>query len=181
MQQREIVATRTGAGGRCEVDDWGVRLGQRCLAQKKFGREAFDAAFDEAVGVVSVDFAIDLDAQFVERALGRERMNDVAERMLMMMQQTIFGQVDPPGQDMLSLMVAWRETQQLRHAGRRRVIAVGRRVRDVYPHNKVRLKTWMAGTSPAMTKSDCKVSSGIKSGNLFVGHDEWRLMSGIAR
>jgi hypothetical protein len=44
----------------------------------------------------------------------------------------------------------------------------------------LRLKTWMAGTSPAMTKSDCKVTSRKEAGGLFVGHDQPQLMSGIA-
>src|SRR5262245_52137573 len=196
MQQREIVATRIGAGGCREIDDRRVGLGQRCLAQKKLRRKAFEGTFDEAVGVLGVDFAIDLDAQFVERSLGRERMSDVAKRILMMMQTTIFGQIDPPGQDMLSFMVAWRQAQQLRHAGRRRVVGVGSCVGNLNAHDNVfryaivdsglcivmpelvpgihvfslrRLKTWMAGTSPAMTESDCKVTSEKESGSLFIG------------
>src|SRR5262252_738265 len=39
---------------------------------------------------------------------------------------------------MLSFMVAWRQAQQLRHAGGWRVIGVGRRVGNVYSHNNVR-------------------------------------------
>src|SRR5262249_18422234 len=197
MQQREIVATRIGAGGRREIDDRRVRLGQRGLAQKKLRWKAPDGACNEAIGVVGIDFAIDLDAQFVERPLGRERMNDVAKRIFMLMQKTIFRQVDPPRQDMLPFMVAWRQAQQLRHAGRRRVIGVGRCVGNVNAHDNVfrdaivdrafaslcpgiavrrpacfrtpmprastsflrRLKSWMAGTSSAMTESDCKVTS----------------------
>ncbi len=89
------------------------------------------------MGVLGVDFAIDLDAQFVERALGRERMSDIAERVLMLMQKAIFGQIDPPGQDMLSLMIARRKAQQLRHAGWRRVISVGGRVGNVNSHDAV--------------------------------------------
>ena len=108
-----------------------VCMGQRCLAQKELRRKTFDGTLDAAVGVLRVDFAIDLDAEFVERTLGRERMGDVAERVLMLMQEAIFGQIDPPGQDVLPLVVARRQAQQLRHAGWRRVIGVGGRVGNV--------------------------------------------------
>ena len=107
VQQREIVAIRSGLCCLRKVDDRGVGPRQRGFAQEKLRRKTFDGALHQATGVLRVDFTVDLNAQSVERTLGRERMNYVAEGIFVLVQKTIFGQVDPPGQDVLSLMVAW--------------------------------------------------------------------------
>ena len=108
-------------------------------------------------------------------------MRDVAERILVHVEPRIGGDVDLPFGDVLAVMAARRHAQNLNHAGGRRLIAIAggmgnsqahdgpeSEFRSTHLEQKVRhartcsghprlsshssqSKTWMAGSSPAMT------------------------------
>ncbi len=134
VQQRQLIA----AGGRAravgEVDNGGVGLRELGLAQEQAGREALDRAGDHALGVLGIDLALDRDRQFAKRPLGGKGMADIAEGVLVLVQQAILRQIDPPGDHILSVVIARGEAQHLDHAGGRRVVAISRRVRDANAH-----------------------------------------------
>src|SRR5882757_3876370 len=61
-------------------------------------------------------------------------MRDVAEGVLVLMQEAIRRQVDAPGGHILAIMVARGQPQCLRHAGRRRVVVISGCVGEADPH-----------------------------------------------
>jgi NADH-quinone oxidoreductase subunit G len=87
--------------------------------------EALDRAAHHAFGIVGIDFAFDRDRQFAERSLGGEEMADVAEGILVLVQQAILRQIDAPAHHVLPVVIARREPQHLDHAVGRRVVAIG--------------------------------------------------------
>ena len=66
-----IVAAARGADFLRKVADRAVGLGQRGVAQEQARRKALDRAAHHAVGVLRLDFAVDLDPQFARA--GRRR------------------------------------------------------------------------------------------------------------
>lgn len=131
VRERQVVVGRFSAHGMRKFADRSIGLRERCIAKIELGRKTLDSTAYEAIGVLRVDFAFHGDGQILERTFRRERMDNVAERVFVLMQQAILRQVDAPHDHMLPIMVARRQTQHLRHALRRLVIRVGGRVR--YP------------------------------------------------
>ena len=120
-------------GGR-EFADRGVRHGQRGFPQEQARRKPLDRAAHDALGIAGLDLALDVDRQFVERAVGGEGVGDVAERVFMLIEPAIGRNVDAPACDVLAIMVARREAQNLDHAAGRRVVAIGGRMRNADMH-----------------------------------------------
>ena len=73
-------------------------------------------------------------AEHVERAFRGERMGDVAEGVLMMIEPAIYGDVHTPARHVLAVVVARGQPQHLDHAGRGRPVDIARQVRDADAH-----------------------------------------------
>ena len=135
MQQRQRIGCRASAralSAKSTMAASGSR--QRGLAQEQCRRKALDRAGDHAFGVVRIDLALDRDRQFAERPFGGEGMADVAEGVLVLVQQAILRQIDAPVDHILPVVIARGEPQHLGHAGGRRVVAIGGRVGDADAH-----------------------------------------------
>ena len=87
-----------------------------------------------AIGLLRFDLAVDRDCQFVERPVGGEGMSEVAERILVLMQDAVLRQIDAPVHHVLAVMVARGKPQRLRHRRGRRVVAIGGVVGNTNPH-----------------------------------------------
>ncbi len=118
----------------CKVANRAVGLRQRGVAQEQARRKALDGAEHHAIGVLSLDLAVDLDPQFFERAVGGEDVGDIAEGVFVGGQPRIGHDVDVPALDILAFMVARREPQHLDHAGGWRIVAVDRAMGDAKAH-----------------------------------------------
>ena len=79
VQFGEHVAAARIANFLRKIADRAVGLGQRGVAQEQARRKALDRAAHDAIGVLGLDLAIDLDPQFLERAVGGEDVGDIAE------------------------------------------------------------------------------------------------------
>ena len=116
------------------------------------------------------------DGEFGDRSVG-QHMGDVAEGILMHVEPGVGRDVDLPLGDILPVMAAGRHPQDLDHAGGRRLVAIAGGMGNSQAHGVPDLefrtlrelvmpglvpgihvfsstrqsKTWMAGTSPAMT------------------------------
>ena len=134
MQQGQRVGTGVRARRFGEVDNGGVRHGQRGLAQIERRRKTFDRAVDDAVSVLGVDFAGDRHRQFVERAFGIEDVADIAEGAFLLMQLAILRYLDTPIDHVLAVMIARGQAQNLRDAFRRRLVAVAGGVGNANAH-----------------------------------------------
>ena len=107
---------------------------KRGVAQEQARRETLDGAAHDAVGVLGLDLAVDLDAQFAERPVGGEHVGDIAERVLMGGKPGVGGDVDAPAHHVLALVVSRRQPQHLDHAGGRRIVAIDGAVGDAQAH-----------------------------------------------
>ena len=134
MQFREHHAAARVANFLRKVADRAVGLGQRGVAQEQARRKALDAAAHHAIGVLRLDFAVDLDPQFLERAVGGEDMGDIAEGVFVGGEPRIGHDVDAPALDILAFVVARRQPQHLDHAGGGRIVAVDRAMGDAKAH-----------------------------------------------
>jgi hypothetical protein len=117
-----------------KFDDGRISLRQRRFAQIELWRKAFDGTPDHPVGVLRVDFTVDLNSQLRERSLSREGMSDVAECIFMLVQQTIFGNIGAPSHNVLTVVITRRQAQYLRHSCRRRLVGINGRVGDSNSH-----------------------------------------------
>ncbi len=113
-----------------------VGAGQGGLAQKEGRREPLHRAAHHAGGVLGLDLALHHDAKLRDRAARRERMGEVAERILIGFEPAVGGDLDPPVHHVLAGVVAWGEPQRLDHAGARRFVTVERFVRDADAHGQ---------------------------------------------
>ena len=111
-----------------------IGLGQRGVAQKQARRETLDGAAHDAVGVLRLDLAVDLDGELAERSVGGEHVGDIAEGVLMGGKPRIGRNVDAPAHDVLALVVARRQPQHLDHARGRRIVAVDVAMGDAQAH-----------------------------------------------
>ena len=137
---------------------------ERGLAQEQAGRKTLDRAADDAFGILGVDLAFDRDRQFAKRSLGGEGMGDVAEGVLVLVQQAILRQVDAPVYHILPVVIARREAQHLDHAGGRRVVAIGGRVGNTNSHELAGANlpvTFLAQASAMIPKSGNRFSDKI--------------------
>jgi hypothetical protein len=78
------------------------------------------------MGVVGVDFALDMDFQFRDWTLDTEGVRQIAEGIFLRVDLAIRRNVDPPRADILSVVIARGHAQDLDHAGRRMGVAVDR-------------------------------------------------------
>jgi hypothetical protein len=108
----------------CERLHRRVGVGQRGLAQKKARRKALDRVAHHPVGILRFNDPGRGDGQIGERRVGRERVDDVAERIFLLVEAAIGRDLDPPVEHELALVVARGQPQRLDHAGRRRVVVV---------------------------------------------------------
>jgi hypothetical protein len=63
-------------------------------------------------------------------------MGQIAEGVLVLVETAIGRQVYSPPRHVLTVMIARRQAQDLDHAGRRRLVAIGRAMRDVDAHER---------------------------------------------
>ena len=103
---RQCIACATPARAFREIADRFVRRSQRGRTQEQARRETLDGAADDAMAVLRLDLAIDIDAKLGQRAGGAEHVGDVAERVLVRGEPRIRRQVDPPAYDVLAVVVA---------------------------------------------------------------------------
>lgn len=89
MCERQGIARRFSAHGLRKFDDRGISLREWRITKIKLRREPLDCTADEAIGVLRVDFAFHGDSQIIKRAICRERVKDVAERVFVLTQQAI--------------------------------------------------------------------------------------------
>ena len=108
--------------------------GQAGVAQEQARRKSLERAAHDAIGILRLDLAFDLDAQLRERAVGGEDMGEVAEGVLVGIEPRVAGNVDAPADDILAFMVARGEPQHLDHAGGRRLVAMDDAVGDAQAH-----------------------------------------------
>ncbi len=106
MQECQRVAVGRGAHRLRKIDDLGVGLRQRRFAQEELRRKTLDRVPDQPTHVLGIDLAIDGNRQLAERSFGGEGMDDVAEGILVLMQQAIVRQIDAPGDNVLSVVIA---------------------------------------------------------------------------
>ena len=132
----EGLAAARGARLLRKIADRRIGPRQRRVAQEEARRKPLDGAANEPVGVLGLDFAVDGDAQFLERAVGREHMGEVAERVFVADEFGVGGNIDTPVDHILALMVARREPQHLDRACGRRVVAADDAVSDAQAHGK---------------------------------------------
>ena len=104
------------------------------VAQEQAGREMLDRAAHDAVAVLGLDLALDQQPQGLERAVGAERVGDVAERVLLRVEPAVGRGVDAPVDHVLAVVIARRHAQRLDHALGRLVVAVDGFVRDSDAH-----------------------------------------------
>jgi len=136
VHQRKLVLVAVGARRFGESEEGGIRFGKSRFAQVKTRRKSFDAAGDDTASVGRFDDALYADRELFERSFGGEGMGQVAEGILVLVQQAIVRTLDPPGDDVLAVMIARRQPQNLRHAERRAFVAIGRGVRDMDSHDE---------------------------------------------
>ncbi|MFK4700742.1 hypothetical protein ABIF42_006336 [Bradyrhizobium diazoefficiens] len=102
-------------------------------AQEHAGRKALVGAAQHAAGVVGFDQALGRDLDIADGPAG-QNMGDVAEGVLMGVELGVGRDVDLPFRHILPVMAARRHAQDLDHAGRRRLVAIGRGVLDSQAH-----------------------------------------------
>ena len=132
----ESLATLFGADALGEIPHRLIGLRQCGVAQKQARPEPLDGAAHHAIGVLRLDFAVDLDPQFLERAVGGEDMGDIAEGVFVGSEPRIGRHVDAPAPDILAFVVARRQAKHLDHAGCGRIVAVDRAMGDVKAHGE---------------------------------------------
>ena len=118
-----------------KIADRRVGLRQRRVAQEQARRKPLDGAAHDAVGVLRLDLAVDLDAQLRERPVGGEHMRDIAEGVFVRGKPRVGGNVDAPAHHILAFMVARRQPQHLDHARGRRIVAIDGAVGDAQAHD----------------------------------------------
>jgi hypothetical protein len=133
VQQVEGAAVRMfkfrGVGGERRV-----RARQGGLAQEQARRKPLYRAAHDPGGVLGLHLALDHQAQIGNRAGRRERMGEVAERVLLRLEPAVCGDVDAPIDHILPGVVARRQAQRLDHAGAWGLIAIDGFVRDADAH-----------------------------------------------
>ena len=152
MQERQrVVGLLACLAGK--ICDRAVGFGQRRGAQIEARRKALDRAAHDAGGILHVDLALDLHAEFVERAFRREGVGDVAERVLVLVEAAVFADIDAPAHHIVAVMIARGEAQRLDHAVGRRVVAVAGLMRNADAHgcilSSIRARKTGFGWSPA--------------------------------
>src|SRR5262249_14741030 len=122
-----------------------IRRRQRRLPQEQRRREALDRAADDAVRVLGLDLALDQHRELGERSGRRERVGEIAERVLLAVERALLREGDAPVRDVLALMIARGQAQHLNHAGRRALVTVDRLVEDPDAHatNKYRFADYI--------------------------------------
>ncbi len=116
------------------IGNRGIRRRQRRLAQKQRRRKALDRTADEALGVLGLDLALHQHRELGERAGRRERVSEIAERVLVAVEPALLRQVDAPVGDILAIMVARGQAEHLNDARRRALVAVSSLVGDPNTH-----------------------------------------------
>ena len=111
-----------------------IRLRQRCIAQEQARRKSLERAAHDSVGILRFDLAVDLDAQLRKRAVGGEDVGEVAEGILVGIEPRVAGDVDPPVDHILALVVARGQPQHLDDARGRRFVAMDDAVGDTKAH-----------------------------------------------
>ena len=153
MQFREHHAAARVANFLRKVADRAVGLGQRGVAQEQARRKALDGAAHHAIGVLRLDLAVDLDPQFLERAVGGEDMGDVAEGVFVRGEPRVGRDVDAPALDILAFVVARRQSQHLDHAGGGRIVAVDRAMGDAKAHGETGISDQRSGITAKIATS----------------------------
>src|SRR5215813_3947429 len=90
---------------------------------------------DDAVGILSLDRAVNIDAQLGEWTRSAEHMGNIAKRVFTWGEARIGGYIDTPTHDVLAFMIARRQPQQLDRPSRGRVVPVHRTVADMQVHS----------------------------------------------
>ena len=134
VQFGERLAAARGADFLRKVADCGIGLRQCGVAQKQAGWKSLDGAAHHAIGALRLDLAVDLDAQFVEWAVGGKYVGDIAERVFVAGEPRIGGHIDAPAHDILALVVTRRQPQHLDHAGGWRIVAIDVAMGDAKTH-----------------------------------------------
>src|SRR5215468_4671983 len=104
---------------------------------------------------MDIDLTLDRNRQFIEESLSRERMGDIAERVLVLMQPAILRELDSPADHILSIMIARGKAEHLRHALGWRVVVITGGVQNPDPHGRATLAQSMDrnGTTLVHTKN----------------------------
>jgi hypothetical protein len=134
VRLRQYIALAAGARPFRKIADRFVRRGQAGRAQEQARRKTLDGAADDAMGVLRLDLAVDVDAQLRQGASGAEHVGDVAEGVFMGRKARIRRYVDAPAHDMLAVEIARGHPQELNRACRRRTVTIDRTVVDSHVH-----------------------------------------------
>jgi hypothetical protein len=92
------------------VPQWRRLAASGGLAPIKARRKSLHGAEHHSIGVARLNLAFDQDLELIEWAIGRERMRDIAEGILVLIEPAAAGHVDAPVDDMLAVVVARRQT-----------------------------------------------------------------------
>ena len=111
-----------------------VRFGQRRSPQIKTGRKSLHCSPHDARGVLGLNLALNHETQLGYRPVHGEGMRDIAEGVLVFVQPAILRNLDPPSHDVLSVVIARRQTQVLNDAARRLLVAVRSFVQHANAH-----------------------------------------------
>ena len=128
-----IRSGRVGEPGR-EVLQGPVRRREIRLAEVEEVRQALDRAGQDPGRVLRLDLALDQEGQEFHGLVGLEGVAAVAVAVLEGLQLALDIRLDPPGADMLAVVVAGREPQDLQYRPGGLVVLVARRVLDADPH-----------------------------------------------
>ena len=110
MRLRQCIARAALARAFRKIADRFVRRGQRSWAQEKARRETLHRAADDAVSVLRLDLALDIDAELGQGPADAEYLGDVAERVFIRSEPRIDREVDAPAHHMLAVVVTWRQS-----------------------------------------------------------------------
>src|SRR3984957_2059238 len=126
IQQSVQVLQRIAAIGRANVEskilDSRISLRQGRIAQEQARRETLERTAHDAVGILRLDLAVDLDAQLREWTVSGKDMGQVAESVLVSIEPRVAGDVDAPADHILAFMVARRQPQHLNYTGGRWIV-----------------------------------------------------------
>ena len=111
-----------------------IRLGQSGAAQEQARRKPLQRSAHDAVGILRFDLAFDRDAELGERTVDGEHMRAVAEGVVVSIEPRVTGNVDPPVDDILAVVIARSQPQHLDDAGGRRLVAMNDAVGDAQSH-----------------------------------------------
>ena len=124
-------AARTRAAkSRIAASAWVSDVSRR----NRLGGNRSTRAAHHSLGVLRLDFAVDLDAQASKRAVGGEDVGEIAEGVLMGVEPRVGGHVDAPADHILAFVVARGQPQHLDHARGRRFVAMDDAVGDAKAH-----------------------------------------------